>query len=466
MWFLAICVHSTFAWGLADDISTDACPRMAVPRAMIQTSRRANVAMDGTFVVGRESGASNVTATQDDQHFGTCWQFSSVVTEATSAPVQMACGIFIAGFTVFSLFSIFWHADTPNCNPEGRKRDTLWDIVKFGLLVLVTDWHFAKTGIFHESSGLGARSWYAGFFMPGFFIVSGLFHSGTAYSYNSIKRLIRDNVLNAIILTLFFPVTLWFLPALAVYRLTLTPMLQWLQAFMGDRMACVSLLLLTGLAYWRGSLVLQNTLFKAIGCEPNHSNHYLPYAVFYVLGLTIDRDYLRSCLLRKAVLVLALAFQGCLIVFCYGGYRIFALSRLQDSVLSSVFKEGVPLDEPVALSFLHLCLRAFGALSFMACCAQLVDSRWPSVERIIAGIGSRTLYGYCLQMIVQKMRVFDPWIVGNISQSVGRLFGVLLDVLLVASLCSPLSERLFHWAISPQWIVDGVERASKGVRTT
>jgi len=74
----------------------------------------------------------------------------------------------------------------------GKKRDALWDVTKSALMVLIINLHL---NIDYP------LNWYPGFFMPAFFMVSGMFSKRRGDSYWS--NILVNNVINA---CLFAPI--------------------------------------------------------------------------------------------------------------------------------------------------------------------------------------------------------------------------------------------------------------------
>jgi len=169
-----------------------------------------------------------------------------------------AIGIVLAGSR-----TLFQEAQVASSQDQGgKKRDALWDVTRSALMVLIINFHLLY---YQGYNGImdWDKAWYPGFYMPAFFMISGMFSKRRGDGYWS--NILVNNVINACLFgAIYAPVfspkvqCLWFLWALAVYRALLQPALaachghlgQWMGAGAGLLVAVVLNYAVTAIPLW------------------------------------------------------------------------------------------------------------------------------------------------------------------------------------------------------------------------
>jgi len=337
---------------------------------------------------------------------------------------------------------------------SAQDRDKLWDIAKLILMFCVIDLH---------TQSAFANATYEFFLMPSFLMMSGLLQQksrGGALEAAAVKRVFRDNILNNLLIFLVATTggmldkedcTLWFLWALALYRLLIFPVFSKVKEIAGH-IGVVVLLCAFAVSYrltdpaslkWK-SLANCLLLNSFIGFKiPLH-------AFFYVLGLSLDYDSFRQTISRAPCVALSLVFMFV--------HRFYLVS------FSWVTTEGFS-DNP--LKWFQLLYCSLISIAFISCLTPLADRAQGlllQAAEVMADLGSRSLYAYCLHMLMRFLITDDVFAgLAEALGPVGSLPRSAVMVLFLVSLCSPLAERCFSWLVSPQWAVDLCSSVAKAI---
>jgi len=346
----------------------------------------------------------------------------------------------------------------------GKKRDALWDVTRSALMVLIINFHLQYYQVYYGPAV--GDNWFPGFYMPAFFLISGMFSKRRGDSYWS--NILVNNVFNACLFApiyapLFSPCvgSLWFLWALAVYRALLQPVLaecvghlgQWIGAGACLLVAVVFNYAVTAIPLWCVAVLQfdQNDLLR-IGF----------HAIFFAIGFAMDAATMRRILQHKITLALSLLHISFLAWVSYGTY--FQSKDLRMKLFSEDIPEDfMPLFQPLGWT-LTVAQRTLASLSFIALLVPLVDAESSYMRflcQLFALSGKRTLYGYCLQFIcIERLgmtslqMMIDLQFQEYMPMPFYMLPHQLLQVLFMFSLCSPLAERAFHFMVSPEWVLD------------
>lgn len=328
---------------------------------------------------------------------------------------------------------------------ETMNRDVFWDIAKFALMVCVLSSHAETNAIPYDL--------YSDFFMPAFFIVAGLFQQGKGFIDNTVLvRVLRDNVLNNLLLQYLAIIilgesqelrTLWFLWAMAFYRLLLAPCFHIMTCCLGHLLGCF--VSVVGVGFFLMGLGLGglgyedrfiNLCSQMLLCNTWDVRQIFLNATFYLLGLAVERSFLRKVLGSPCTTIVALSF-------------LVAKSRIW--ILTGIIYEWPEIAELNAGDAALLAIwRTFGSLAFIACAAPIVDLPFlRPLSYFMGACGRRTLYGYVLHVNMRSLPLgFFTW---ELTTSGGNFVFVFS---LMAALCSPLAEHCFAWLVSPQWVLD------------
>eukprot|EP00930_Biecheleria_cincta_P074087 TRINITY_DN61310_c0_g1_i1.p1 TRINITY_DN61310_c0_g1~~TRINITY_DN61310_c0_g1_i1.p1 ORF type:complete len:455 (+),score=63.64 TRINITY_DN61310_c0_g1_i1:72-1436(+) len=338
---------------------------------------------------------------------------------------------------------------------SAQDRDKLWDIAKLILMFCVIDLH---------TQSCFANATYEFFLMPGFLMMSGFLQQksrGGVLDAQAVKRVFRDNILNNLLIFLVATAggmldkedgTLWFLWALAIYRLFIFPLFSKVKEVSGP-IGVVALVFAFAVSYrytdphsikwaYLANCLLLNT---NIGFKiPWH-------AFYYVLGLSLDYTSVRQTISRAPCVALSLVFM-----FVHRFYLV--------NFSSWVTTEGF-VDNP--LKWFQLLYCSLISLAFMSCLTPLADRAQGlllQVAEIMADLGSRSLYAYCLHMLMRFLITDDVFTgLADDLGPVGSLPRSAMQVLFLVSLSSPLAEKCFSWLVSPQWAVDLVSSVGKAL---
>mmetsp|Transcript_62481 Transcript_62481/g.118103 ORF Transcript_62481/g.118103 Transcript_62481/m.118103 type:complete len:497 (+) Transcript_62481:101-1591(+) len=354
----------------------------------------------------------------------------------------------IGTFALAGFGSVVWAVMQPLKDTEAA-RDPLWDCAKFFLLLMVYTTHM-----------YGKMHFYNLWYMACFFMISGLFvdHSDSLFTQKDAIRVLSDTVLNQ----LFFrsmcvaflhraPAAdfLWFLTALAAYRLCLLPTFKVLRRGLvalgvGNRLgafgSCAALVVLI--------IHLHAFDMKSIS-HPNPPGYLaLHHGAAYVMSLLIDREAFRLFLSTWTAFVF-----GLVIMLVHIHIRVFDFSWYRgpySEFLSSIYGT-YPV--PFMTLLMMIVYELLVSSAFLACVTQLVEIQnvvFQKFVRFVACCGSRTLYGYLLHMYIRYLvqgRNFRHF--GDMCLQIHPVFLVVSELLLLIGLCSPLAEKCFAWLVSP-----------------
>ncbi len=336
-------------------------------------------------------------------------------------------------------------------------RDGVWDTIKFALILCV--FHYHITGRYWGGVHAFRPTWYAGFMMPCFVIISGL-HSQSGRV--KLHRIFRDNVINNYMVT-FLMILLcqfglvgngnsyWFLWALAFYRVCLGPLFSILMRYLGGiagRVVCILIGLavsFTPFPYLPSVVSVEEQALQLFGGV----NSFVPQnAVFFAVGFSIDPMVCRSMVSKPVLQIVAVLFMAMQVVSC-----LSLDSEIVRALRVLIQHEVLLLEEGMLIACRDVALRVLASFSFIACITCIYDAGW--VPSCIERCGTRTLYAYILQRpftAISGWGQFHLWM-----ESQGFTYVVLstcLQILLGIALSSPFCEWMFSWIISPQWVLD------------
>jgi len=382
-----------------------------------------------------------------------------------------AIGIVLAGSR-----TLFQEAQVASSQDQGgKKRDALWDVTRSALMVLIINFHLLYYQGYTNGIMDWDKAWYPGFYMPAFFMISGMFSKRRGDGYWS--NILVNNVINACLFgAIYAPVfspkvqCLWFLWALAVYRALLQPALaachghlgQWMGAGAGLLVAVVLNYAVTAIPlWWFAVLHLDQTSMLRIGF----------HAIFFAVGFAMDAATVRRILQHKITLALSLLHISFLVWVCYGTY--FQSKDLRMKLFQEDIPEDfMPFSYPLGWT-LTVAQRTLASLSFIALLVPLVDAESSCMRflcQMFALSGKRSLYGYCLQFIFIErlgMTSLQMMIDAQLQKYMPMPFYMFphqcLQVLFMFSLCSPLAERAFHFMVSPEWVLDCFRAGTKAL---
>jgi len=420
----------------------------------------------------------NFLGNEDDHRFQ-AGQHPEFKTPGTNLMIQWAFAICIA---LAGSWTLFQEAQVASSQDQGgKKRDALWDVTRSALMVLIINYHLAYyVAIYHleVTGGLDLEVgdyWYTGFYMPAFFMVSGMFSKRRGDSYWS--NILVNNVINACLFApIYAPVfspyvkNLWFLWALAVYRALLQPALaachghlgQWMGAGAGLLVAVVLNYAVTAIPPW---------WFVILSFSQNDMMRIGFHAFFFVVGFAMDVATVRRILQHKITLALSLLHISFLVWVCYGTY--FQSEHLRMKLfVEDIPEDFMPFSYPLGWTF-TVAQRTLASLSFIALLVPLVDAESSCMRflcQMFALSGKRTLYCYCLQFIFIHrlgMKSLQMMIDSQFQKYMPMPFYMIphqcLQVLFMFSLCSPLAERAFHFMVSPEWVLDCFRAGTKAL---
>eukprot|EP00747_Dinoflagellata_sp_TGD_P182300 gnl/TRDRNA2_/TRDRNA2_36501_c0_seq1.p1 gnl/TRDRNA2_/TRDRNA2_36501_c0~~gnl/TRDRNA2_/TRDRNA2_36501_c0_seq1.p1 ORF type:complete len:533 (+),score=40.57 gnl/TRDRNA2_/TRDRNA2_36501_c0_seq1:88-1686(+) len=337
------------------------------------------------------------------------------------------------------------------------RRKATWDIAKFILSCMVIGGHVCPP----------ARLYWESWCLPCFFILSGICgqsEDDVILSANVLLRLLRDNVLNNIIFIIMVTINpyhdpeggqgLWYLWALATYRLTIRPCWKALTGMMGYGPASSALLM--------GTVVLPWVVGHFFGPYRQYAGNFvldatLCHGMFYALGLMLHSETIHHVVHSGPAFAV-----GLLTVM---GWDIW---YIRNATLKQDFGDSVGCCAPMRLysspKMPFHCFavqggaRAILSLCFLCCVYPLCLDAIRNMRRLLASLGERTLYVYYVSMFfifgvtgrTNLVKSVKPFWTGSWQPLVW--IGV---VFVTAALASPLSECLFNRVVSPSWMLDG-----------
>jgi len=220
--------------------------------------------------------------------------------------------------------------------------------------------------------------------------------------------------------------------------------------------------LLVAVAFDYALTAIPSWCFAVLSFDHSHQERIGFHAVFFTIGFALDVKTVRQILQQKITLAVSLLYMGFQIWLCFGPYL------LSQDMRGKLFQEDLPTDfmpfsYPLGWT-LVVAERTFAALCFMALCAPLADAQ-SSCMRLLRQIcvlsGRRTLYAYCLNFFfieMLAMHQLQDRIDTQMLQYLPRPYNMCphqcMQVLFTFSLCSPLTERVFHFMVAPQWALD------------
>lgn len=178
----------------------------------------------------------------------------------------------------------------------------------------------------------------------------------------------------------------------------------------------------------------------------------LGYAMWYAMGLAINRGTTMGALRSKVTFMFATALIA-----------VFVWSSIHNPKMHGMdFVSIMSFDKSTAytitFSSLHLC--AWHALSKTALMLTVgafiapltCTSKIFALGSILARMGKRAMIGYWALMLVCRLSPCLPQLIliASVNSSLGLGFTLIVMVLL----CSPASEMCFGWASSPWWLLD------------
>lgn len=375
---------------------------------------------------------------------------SGLVASWTQSHLDTFVAVMVCFMTFACVSIVLRHARRTESAPD---RDKLWDIARLVLIFCINDMYIQ--GNFEFAT-------YEFFFsMPSFLIMSGLLQQksgGGAFEARSVRRVFRENVLNNLLIFLVATAggmldkedgTLWLLWALAFYRLLIFPAFSKVKEISGQ----------PGVAAFAFAFAISYccidplstkwiTLAECLFLNPYIGFKIPRHAFFYVLGLSLDYDVVRQTISRTPCVVLSL--------------MLMIVRRIQ-----LVYAPAVTTDGFLGHPWFELMYCSLLSLAFMSCLTPLADKAQgllQQVAEIMADLGSRSLYAYCLLMLMRFV-ITDGVLIGLARDlgPIGSLPRTATQVLLLVSLSSPLAETCFSWLVSPQWAVDLGSSVAKAI---
>eukprot|EP00930_Biecheleria_cincta_P034853 TRINITY_DN24023_c2_g1_i3.p1 TRINITY_DN24023_c2_g1~~TRINITY_DN24023_c2_g1_i3.p1 ORF type:complete len:426 (-),score=55.14 TRINITY_DN24023_c2_g1_i3:27-1304(-) len=364
-------------------------------------------------------------------------------------------------------WTLFQEAQAASSQEKGgKKRDALWDVTRSALMVLIINYHLDYYGIYYMTPL--QDNWYPGFFMPAYFVISGMFSKRRGDNYWS--GILVNNVFNACLFApIYAPVfspcvkNLWFLWALAAYRALLQPLLAACHGHFG-RCVGTGAGLLVAVVFNYAVMAMPVWWFAVLQFAPDDLMRIGFHAIFFAIGFAMDVAAVRRILQQKITLVLSFLHMSILVWVCYGTYV------QSEDVRAQLFRENIPEDF-MPLSYprewmLTVAQRTLASLSFAALLVPLADAESSCMRflcQMFALSGKRTLYGYCLQFLfIERLsmtalqRGMDAQLRNYLPMPLYMCPHQCLQVLFTFSLCSPLAERAFHFMVTPEWVLDCV----------
>lgn len=327
---------------------------------------------------------------------------------------------------------------------DDEGRDVFWDVAKFILIVFVLDTHLSNDMLY--------LPWFMDLMMPGFMMISGFLQQKSragVLDKTVLTRVIRDNVMNNVLFYLVLLAfgqksedgCLWYLWALAVYRICLFPIYHAVKENLGHPGVAAFLLAIATLycnlaTDWP---VDWTALGQFMLLGPGMCWEIPRHAFYYFLGLSIDYKVAREAFSSTGVSVLSFAFILVHVILLPAD-DLFLVSR------------------DASQKWLQLVYFSLLSLAFLACISPIASIKQGPlrhVVKVLADGGSRTLYGYYLHMLLRFLITTEQFArVAQDLDGISWCLRILLEVLFMASLCSPLAETCFKGLVSPQWMLD------------
>lgn len=333
--------------------------------------------------------------------------------------------------------------------PDGAGRVALWDNARFVAVTLVVMGHAVQRLTSHSDSALVVYLFIYGFHIPAFAIISGYFSKSTPPTLKQLKRLLSDLVVPYVIFEAIWSViqflvtghndfnlttaswTLWFLLALATFRLVLPylALLRWPLVW------AVALSVAVGYFSNVGSTF---SLSRTIGLLP-----------FFVLGWKLrewgigDRWVAARGSVRwvrgGAVLILA-AWVGVIVIFLAPFRKIDLQHWLFFRDPYSEIADGQWWAGLVRLGFIVL------AVALSAAFLALVPRR----RTWITDLGQATMYVYLLHTFV-LYPVRESGILAHAQPANLWLVGMIIAAVAISlALASPIVHRIFRPLVEPR----------------
>jgi len=275
---------------------------------------------------------------------------------------------------------------------------------------------------------------------------------------SALSRSLRDNVLNNCI---FYGLlmacsqdsedgTLWFLWGLAFFRLCLFPLFHCVKERLGLP-GVIGYLLVMSVFYCsiKPGWQIWAYIDAAVLLKSGLAYEAARFAFYYVLGLSLNYDHVRNLLRNWMLSLVSVAF---ITLHTFSGGSLY------------LWYPGLP--EP--LKWLELIYGAVLSLAVLSCLNPIAEIKQGPLQHVVstvADLGSRTLYGYYLHMLLRFLmctknfqKIPEP--LGAVS--IGLIY--VWEVFFMASLCSPLAETCFQGLVSPQWILDMKDTAASQLK--
>ncbi|RCG30180.1 acyltransferase [Sphaerisporangium album] len=315
----------------------------------------------------------------------------------------------------------------------GRTRDPYLDNAKFLAIILVVSGHLIE-GLRDVPFAHAAYFYVYTFHMPLFITLSGYLSRNFTFSAGKARKLISGLAVPYVIFELAYSLPrlflygkldislldpyylTWFLMSLFMWRLS-TPVWQQLR---WPLVIAVGLSLMSGMSDLPDELSMNRTL----GLLP-----------FYVLGLLLRPEHFEF-LKRPWVRVLGAVTLAAGLLAALAFHTDIATEWIRWR--HSNAKIGVGnLDG----SLIRLGMLASGALLVAAFLAIT-----PARRTWFSGLGMATMYAYLLHgFVVKLLEPYDYLLENPAGVAVTAAFGAVLATVL----CTPLVQRLFHWAVEP-----------------
>jgi len=334
-----------------------------------------------------------------------------------------------------------------------KKRVALWDNARFTAVTLVVVGHGIQRLTGDSDAALGVYLFIYAFHMPAFAIISGYFSKASPPSSRQMKKVLTDIVLPYAIMeaiwsgvqllvegsTSFNPTkphwTLWFLLALALFRLILPylVLLRW------PLLWCV--IFSVGVGYL-GNIDNTFSLARSIGILP-----------FFFLGWQLRQwklvDRWRD--LRAGVWWLR---GGALVVFAAWAFVLFPFIGMWRSIN---LKDWFFYDDSYSGIGQDAWWAGFVRLAFILLAALLSLAMFTLIPRRttwLTSLGQATMYVYLLHSFV-LYPIRQSGILGDKNSSLAWLIGMIIfSVLVSIVLATPVVGRVFRPLIEPkpQWL--------------
>lgn len=396
-------------------------------------------------------------------------------TTAAAVPHLIA---FAGAYAVYAMMCVWYEyressAQRESAPLEGKPRNLKWDFLKLVLLWVVIALHTDQAVY-----GLGWRDLnkyhyllrynFGGFALSSFSFVSGVF-SGSA-NRDAMKKMtcsfVGAAMLTSAMCDLVILVTpgdkrpllvhdmTWYLLALCVWRWTVSPLF--------SAMASRSV---PSPVTWTGVFCTCYCLAHGISF---HSNFYWGYFAFwfytpfFALGRCAQRQTWTAWLENK---YLVCAAAGSLLLWCFALLWWEDLHDWNDVICMSDVCSRKPWPGPQssaglsAAGFADACrifsLKAWLSFSVMWLIAA-ASPRQHALSSMLAGCGTRTIYGYVLHIIVHVylgVRLGLPLIVELLPEWIGVMLLLVMCAVALFVWCSKLTQCMFSWMVEPLWIL-------------